>query len=881
MWTRLRLWLTAVLGRRRFDGDLTDELQFHLDARAEHWRRRGLRPDEAARRARLEFGNPAKTSEQVRDVRLGLWVEQLGQDLRHGARVLVHRPVVTISAVATLALGTGATAAVFALIDAAVLRPLPVADADDLAHVYTSCRRGQAYCAHSYPEFLDYREETRTFADMAAFTPLAVHVATGAGRWVADSLLVSDNYFPLLGVSPHLGRLLGAGAGQSVPAAVLEHGVWQTRFGGDPAAVGRTIRVSGVPFQIVGVAPPGFQGTRLDVEPELWIPLEHVARLPDLPPDRLEARGTRWIAGTVGRLLPGTSIAQAQADMTRLSDSLDARDSTRLERFITVEPARRAALPPAAAGDIRRFMLLLSGGVGAALFIACANVAGLQLARGAARRHELAMRRALGAGRGRLVRQLLTESFLLAAAGTAAGLLVARWAARLLAAYELPGGLAVSSLDLDLGGRVLAFAAGLLVVTTLFGLVPALGATRRIGSGVRVTGDGGSLRGQRALLAAQTAVTIVLLLGAGLFIRSLQNGLALDRGVRTTGVVMAQVAPRMAGYSPEATLIALERVAEGLAARPGVSVASVATQPPLEFGMGFLADEIVGYPRGPSEEIRFEVNFALPGYFEILGIERLAGRVLAETDRAHAPLVALISETMARRYWNGRDPIGGRLRFRLGEVEIVGVVRDVSLGLDGEATPLVYLPFAQHPLSVGLPFPMTVLARSDTAEALAGSMRAILADVDPTLPVAWVTTLDADVATRLMPQRLGSALLSALAALTVVLVAVGIAGTVAYGVARRRREIGIRLAIGAQRTAVTRTMTRAALEPVAAGLALGTLAAVALGRSVAGFLYGITPTDGPTFTAAIVVLGVVAAAAAWIPARRASRVDLAEVLAAE
>jgi predicted permease len=879
--TRLRLWLSAVLGRRRFDDNLSDEMRFHLDTRAEHWRRQGVPPAEAARRARLEFGSPDKAIEQVRDVRRGLWFEQLRQDLRHGARGLLRRPLVTLSAVATLALGTGATATVFSLIDAALLRPLPAADASDLAHVYTSCRLGQAYCASSFPEFLDYRSRSRTFTDMAAFSPMLAHVSSTAGNWVARTQLVSDNYFPLLGMTPHTGRLLGPGDGDGEPAAVLDYDVWQSRFGGDQAVVGTLVRVSGASFRVVGVTPPGFRGTRLDIAPEVWIPLEQIVNLPGFGIDRLEERGARWIQGTVGRLASGATLAQAQADMALLTEALDASDPTRQARFITVEPARSAALPPAAAGDIRRFMLLLFGGVGATLFIACANVAGLQLARGAARRHELAMRRALGAGRGRLVRQLLAESFLLATVGTALGLLVARWAMQALTAYDLPGALPVAVLDAALGGRVLACAAVLLVITTLFGLVPAFGATRRLGAGARVAGDGGSLRGQRLLLGAQAAVTIVLLLGAGLFIRSLQNGLALDLGLTTQGVVMAQVAPGMEGYGPEAAEVALTSVADGLATWPGVMAASVSMRPPLRTGIGLLADEVVGYARGPDEEIRFEANAVQPGYFDALGIERLAGRLIASTDRDGTPLVGVISSTMARQYWAGRDPIGGRFRSSLGDIQVVGVVDDVRLGLTDDAEAFIYVPLAQHPEVFDTPATMTVLARASNVEALASSMRAIITDIDPRLPVPSITTLEADVATRLMPQRLGSALLSALAGLAVLLVAVGIVGTVAYGVARRRREIGIRLALGAQRTSVTRTMTRAALEPVALGLAAGAAATLLLGRFVAGFMYGVTPTDGPTFAAAVLLLGGIAAVAAWVPARRATRVAPSEVFAAE
>ena len=888
MWTRWRLWLASVLRRERFDHDVTDELRFHLQARAEYWRRQGLSPRAAERRARLEFGSVERAREQVRDIRMGLWFEQLRQDLRHGVRVLIARPVFTAAAVLTLALGIGATATVFSLLDVALLRPLPVLNSSELAHVYTSCRRGDPYCASSYPEFLDYRSQNRSFVDMAAFVGRNVSVGSDAGRWAGSGLLISMNYFSLLGVAPHVGRLISPGGDPTAdPSVVLGYGAWQTRFGGDPGIVGDTVRVGGSAFRVIGVTPPGFQGTRLDVNPDLWIPIDNVSLLPGLREDQLANRGARWISGTVARLRPGISIVQAGVEMSLISEGLQASDPSRAQRFITVEAANRAALPPSAAADITRFVALLMGAVGATLFIACANVAGLLLARGAARRHELELRLALGAGRGRIVRQLLTESLLLAVVGTAGGLLVARWAMDFLATYDLPGGVTVASLGLGLDVRVLTFASMLLVATALFGLLPALGATRHIAPtmAARITGDGiGNLRGQSTLLGAQVTVTIVLLLGAGLFIRSLQNGLELDLGVASGPVVLAEIAPGLEGYPPGRVRSVLDEATSRLAELSGVANASAAILPPLTGGNGFLADGIEGYVRGPDEEIRFESNFVKPDYFAALGIEIRAGREFTTSDREGTPLVAVISDTMARRYWEGRDPIGTRLSTgSLGEaIEIIGVARDVRVGLDGIAEPFVYLPLDQHPRFMAVPFPMVLIVRAESNPLpLAVPVRTVLADIDPTLPVTDVTTLDTRIAGLLMPQRLGSVLLSALAFLTVILVAVGVVGAVAYSVARRRSEIGIRLALGAQRSEVTRTMTFGALRPVATGLVIGVLAAVVLGRLISGFLYGVQPTDEVTLLGAVAVLSAVAGIAAYVPARRATSIDPAEVLIAE
>lgn len=899
MLTRARLWLASLLRRGRFERDLADELTFHIETRAEHLERQGTPPAEAKRRARLEFGAPDKYKEELREVRTGVWIEQLRQDLHHGTRVLIRRPGFTIAAMLTLALGTGATATVFSLLDTVLLRSLPVRHPEDLAHIYTSCRAGNPYCSSSYPEYLDYRAQSRTFADMAAFERVGVSIGAGSGSWVGTALLVSTNYFTLLGVGPHAGQLLSPAWNVAAdPPAVLAHDVWLARFGGDRSVIGQGIRVSGGTFRIAGVAPPGFHGTRLDVRPHLWLAIDNVGLIPGggsdpgttgrpSGSDMLTNRGRRWIGGTIGRLRPGSTIEQARADMCAISDALQQSDPDRSGRFVTLEPAERAALPPGAAADVTRFLVLLMSGVGAALLIACANVAGLLLARGAARRPEIELRRALGAGRGRLVRQLMSEHLLLAFAGTALGILVAKASMALLAAYDLPGALSIASLDLRLDARVLSFAALLLVITGLFGLIPALGTTRHVAATTasRTTGEStGSARGQGLLLAVQVAVTAVLLVGAGLFIRSLQNGLALELGVSSQSVVMAQLVPALEGYPPARTQAIVDEAVTRLGGLPEVEAVTAARQPPLTRGSGFLAQEIEGYSPRPNEELRFESNFVAPAYFDVLRIGLRAGRDFTADDRAGAPLVGIVSETMARRYWPGRDPIGTHIRSRSfpEPIRVVGVTGDVTVGLDRAAEPFVYLPLAQHPRFLNAPVPIVLLARARAnPTALAGSIRRVLHAIEPTLPVTEVGPLDDRIAELLMPQRLGSALLSSLGGLTIVLVIVGAAGTVAYGVSRRRREIGVRLALGARRAHVAGAMTRSALVSIAAGVLVGTVAAAALGRLASAFLYGVAPTDTATFAAAAAVLVLATGAASFLPAWRAAGMDLAEILKAE
>lgn len=488
---------------------------------------------------------------------------------------------------------------------------------------------------------------------------------TGVERFARDlrhgaRVLVSTNYFTVLGVAPHAGQLTSPAWNVAAdPPVVLAHDTWLARFGGDRSVIGQGIRVSGGTFRIAGVAPPEFRATRLDVRPDLWLAIDNIGLTPAgagldraSGNDMLTNRGRRWMDGTIGRLRPGATIEQARADMRAISDGLQQTDPGRDGRFVTVEPAGRAALPPGAAADITRFVVLLMSGVGAALLIACANVAGLLLARGAARRPEIELRRALGAGRGRLVRQLMSEHLLLAVAGTALGVLVARASMALLASYDLPGAVPIALLDLQLDARVLLFAFVLLTITGLFGLIPALGTTRGLAATTtsRTTGEStGRVRGQGLLLAAQVAVTLVLLVGAGLFIRSLQNGLSLDLGLSSRSVVMAQLVPALEGYPPARTQAIVDEALARLGSLPDVDVATAARQPPLTRGNGFQAQEIEGYSPRPGEEMGFESNFVAPGYFEV---PRIGMRAAAKS----APPIARAlrwSASSARRWRAG------------------------------------------------------------------------------------------------------------------------------------------------------------------------------------------------------------------------------------
>ena len=826
------------------------------------------------------------------------------QDIRYAIRSFAMNPGFTFVVLLTLTLGIGANTAIFTLVDAVLLRPLPVHEPGELADIYTSCRRGFLYCTSSYPDYLDYRDHNRTFSDMAAFAGSTVTLDDGDGTQLVGAMLVTGNYFPTLGVNASQGRVIlpdDNRLGDPRAVLVLSHGVWANDFGEDPAVLGRDVRLNGRPFTVIGVAPEGFRGTRLNQSPELWIPFAARQLLTTTSPsggersgvedDPLFQRNTRWIGGTIGRRLPGVTVEQARADMISVSDGLQEQYPSRDGRTITTEATRAFTLPAASTGaDIVRFVTLLMVAVSAALLIACANIANLLLARATARRREIGLRIALGAGRGRLVRQLLTESVLLSVVGAVAGLAVASVALNFLSGYALPGFVSIGSLELSLDGRVLAFTGAVALFTgLLFGVAPALQTTnpnltaalKEQTSDARV---GGVMRTRGVLLTIQTAMALVLLVGAGLFVRSLQNGLDADLGFETRSLAMASFDLARRNYSEPAALRFVQDLGDRSAQLPGTVNVTSAVYPPLTLGSSGFFIAIDGYTPADGEELRIEANWVGPDYFRTLRIPLISGRDITEQDRVGAPYVAVINETMAKRWWPGEDPVGRAFQMNSDgsgpEVLIVGYAKDVKDGLSQDPEPFVYYPMAQHMGRAISQLNLLVATDNDPVNVLP-TLRQHLRELDPDLAVPELTTLQNRFADFLMPQRMGTTLLSTLGGLTVLLAVIGISGVVAYTVNQRRREIGIRLALGAAQSHVLNVIVRGAVIPVAVGLGIGLVAAFGLTRLITNFMFGVEPNDPVTFVTVPVLMAGVALMAAYLPARRATKVNPTEALKSE
>jgi predicted permease len=862
-----RLWGTLRPGRR--DIELEAELRLHLQLAAEDAKGRANASGNAGRAAAIRSGGVAQAMEAVRDQRGLPWLADLARDLRYGLRALRRNPLFASVAVLTLALGIGANTAIFSLADAVLLRALPVSHPRDLVVLRQRGPGGDIFPFTSTAAS-DLAPTREVLSGLAAFRPLlGMPVSVNGEAELAIAQLVSGNYHAVLGVHAVLGRTLTEQDRE--PVAVISHSYWQRRFAGGPNAVGRILEMQGRSFTIVGVTPPEFFGTQPGRHIDVTAPL--AAQTMKMPPN------ARWLY-LVGRLAPGVSREQARAALRVRWAQLVAAGSLPPRPPVTLE------LDSGAQGlnELRReFSLplrILMATVAVVLLVACANLAGLLIVRSNARQQEIAVRLSLGAARGRIVRQLLTESALLAAAGGAAGVALAYWVTNLLVAM-MSRGRAPIVLDVAPNARTLVFSAAVTIVTAaLFGLLPALGASRtdvqprlkQSASGAHRTGNAWG----RAMVAAQVALLVLLLTSAGLFARTLQKLRAVDAGFRQDQVLVVSVStgPAYRGASQRALH---EELYLRLGALPGVQSVSMTMDTPLGGALSMAAGIAVpGRPADPEDAPPVYHNFVGPRFFETMGIPVLAGRDLQLSDDERAPKCVIISESVARRYFPGDDPLGRQILVRGAPASIVGVVKDVRYtSLRADAPLMIYRPYRQEANAPADAF--LLRTSSATAAALRPFVSAEVRAAAPALPPPSVVSLEDRVAAVLVEERMLAALSSAIGVLAAILAAIGIYSTVASAVARRQREMGIRMALGALPGQVARMVVGEAFGIVAAGLAIGVPAALAAALAargvLAGVLFELSPADPLILSSSAIAILLIASLAAYVPARRASRID--------
>jgi len=811
---------------------------------------------------------------------------EVWQDLRYALRMLAKNPAFTAAAVLTLALGIGLNAATFSAVNGILLRPLPGArDPERLVQLYRSWP-GLDYGSNSIPHFQDVRDRSGdVFSDVAAwgFAPMSLSADGRNERLVG--LMVSATFFRTYGVTPALGRFFipgeedrGPGAH---PVAVLGNGFWSDRFGGDPSVVGRTVLLNGHPFQVVGVAPESFDGPVTYAAIPVYVPLMMQREI--FPGrDFLEARGNNML-NAVGRLHDGITLAQAQQRVDALLLQLreEFPDYYREQVGTLLVPQMDAGIHPMFRSAQVGMSAVMMAVVSLLLLIACVNVANLFLARARERRREMGIRLSLGAGRGRILQQLLTESVVFSALACATGLALAAVTVRVLESVRPPmDGPWAFSVGMD--GRVLAFTLGVSVLATVvFGLVPALQATRTdMVSAVK--GDAGVRSRSRAssvLVVMQMALSILLLISSGLFLRSLQGATQIDPGFDDPAhVVLASVDPGLQGYDEARSRAFLDRLLEDVGSLPGVGAVGLSDWLPLGISGSDRFVEIPGYEFAEGELRSISYARVSEGYLEAMGVSVLEGRTLSRTDDAAGAPVVVVNRHFADRFWPGESALGKVVRTAGKDREVVGVVETGKVRSLGEApTGLMYLP-QRELFTTGV----TLVARASIDPHVAlQRIRETIRAADPDMPVFDVRTMEDHMGTALLPARLGGTVLGLFGLLGLVLAAVGIYGVMAYSVAQRTRELGIRIALGSDRGAVVRLVLREGMRLAALGVVLGLVAAVGASRLVRGLLYGVSSLDPLAFSVVPLTLVVVAAAAVYLPARRAAAVDPIRALKTE
>ena len=810
----------------------------------------------------------------------------MGNDIRYAFRNLLKNPGFAAVAITTLALGIAATTAMFSLVNGVLLRPLPYSDPDRVVQVWTSTK-DEARESHAAADFLDLKRDNRTLTAIAGFREDAITIASGDRDPIRmGGSLVTADFFDVFGMAPLAGRTFSASvdAGRGEPLVVISETVWTQEFGRDPSVVGRRVRVNTAPYTIAGVMPAAFKfpaGSRVWVLAPKAVPPPPV----DVPGELLTSREVHFFQA-VGRVKPGVSVAQAEADLATIADNLARQfPETNGGRTVTISPLREGLV-----SDVREALIILFGAVAVVLLIACANIASLLLARASGRYREMAVRAALGAGRGRLMRQLLTESLLLATIGGGLGLLIGAWAIDLLAGV-IPEGMPRAD-EVSIDSRV-ALVSVLFTCASavLFGLVPSLQASRTDAAvALRSSGDRSSTGGRsrartRAILVVgEVALTLVLMIAAGLLANSLIRLQRVDPGFRSDDVTIAMVPLPQARYvDGPRQADAYERILERVQNGGGVQSAAVAFPSPLEGANAAGRFSIEGQTESSSRGDRPFASLVVISrdYFTTMGIPLISGRYFTKDDRPPAPNVVIVNALLVRKYFGGENPVGKRIRFgRAGQdwITIVGVAGDTrNMGIEEDPTPVIYVPYRHFTL----PFMSVVVRGGGGTASVASGLREALRGVDPDLAVDQVIPMRTLLRDSLGAVRFATMLVTAFALSAVLLAAVGLYGLISYSVAQRTREIGIRVALGARPGQVMSPVIREGMTLALIGVALGLAGAVGVAKLIASYLFGVGATDPLTFIAVATVLLLVALLASYIPSRRAVRVDPLTALRAE
>jgi predicted permease len=924
-----REWIHRLRGSLRpgrRDSDLTQELQLHLELAEEDARRRGLSAADARRMARLTAGGASEAMDALRDQRGLPLLDDLTRDVRYGLRALARTRGFTVVAVATLALGIGANTAIFSILNGVILRPLVYPEPEQLVRLTAQFPLlGATGAGLSNPEYEEFRQMNRSFAQVGAFTTGRGLTGGGAGSWSGEvnltagdrplrvrSAAVDEHLLAALGVQPAHGRFFAAGETDAMaerpglggpPIAIFSHELWQNAFGGKPI-VGQTVNVDGRPHDVIGIMPPGVD--LMDYRPEIWLPL-------GVHPVIRRLRNSH-VLQVIGRLNDGVTLQAAQSELNTLLENWGERARAK-GHVPTRQPARPEdhivqlqPLQESIVGDASRAIWVLQAAVGFILLIGCANLANLAMARADSRRREFAVRTALGASRGRLLRQTMTEGLLLSICGGALGVWLAHLGVKgLILAY--PASVPRTS-EIGIDVTVLLFALGVSMGTGLvFGLGPVarwassdlMSAVRE--GGHRGAGGPGRRHVRHALVVIEVALAMMLVTGAGLLLRTVDNLTRVDAGFeRSRLVTFSMTLPRAMSYSGGRAQV-YQRLLETLRGTPGVQAATAMSDLPLNrLVQGFATRlESDSAATGQPSEIVDYYQFVMSDYFETMGIPIVAGRGFAPSDTASLGRVAIVNETLANRLWKGRDPIGRRLRpnlaASLGTADnpwhtVVGVAKDVKEGgVHRETGTELYL-FAEQPApsveAVGGPWQVTTPPTMHVAlrtnlppSGLSQTLERTVREADPAVPVVRLREMDVVFAESIRRQRLLAQLLGAFAGLALLLAAVGAYGVLSYMATERRREIGIRMALGAARSNVIALVMTQGLQAALVGVVLGVAGAVGVNRLLGTLLFGVGPTDPATLTAVTITISVVAIVACWLPAQRASRLDPNAVLRAD